>query len=163
MLSRCAILLARRWLRHLWLHVSAPLVSALFCLAHLRAQRFGRRAPSERRPEAALAEITVRAELLVCVALGIAAEREANQRTQVLPVELINLFLGYNRGDEIPTHRGPVSIRAIAERLMKARSVDPKHHVTERPLHVRSLLYYVPVAVLDADESPRFGCFSICS
>ena len=99
-------------------------------------------------------DITVRAEMVVCVALGIAAERETNQRTQVLPVELISLPLGYNRGDEIPTHRGPVSIRAIAERLMKARSVDPKHHVSERPLHVRSLLYYVSDAVLDADESP---------
>ena len=99
-------------------------------------------------------DITVRAKLVVCVALGIAAEREANHRTQVLPVELINLLLGYNRGDEIPTHWGSLSIRAIAERLIKARSVDPKHHVTERSLHVRSLLYYVPYAVLDADESP---------
>ena len=69
-------------------------------------------------------------------------------------MELINVLLGYNRGDEIPTHRGPLSIRAIAERLMKARSVETKHHVTEWPLHVRGLRYYVPEAVLDADESP---------
>ena len=99
-------------------------------------------------------DITVRAELVFCVALGISAEREAHQQTQMLPVELIDLLLGYNRGDEIPMHRGPLSIRAIAERLMKARPVDPKQTVTERPLHVRSLLYYVPDAVLDADESP---------
>ena len=86
---------------------------------------------------------------MVCVALGIAAERVANQRTQVLPVELINSLLAYNRGDKIPTHRGPLSIRAISERLVKARSVDPKLHVTERPLHVCSLPYYVQDAVFD--------------
>ena len=32
--------------------------------------------------------------------------------------------------------------------------MDPKHHVIERPLHVGSLLYYVPYAVHDADKSP---------
>ena len=91
----------------------------------------------------------VRAELVMCITLGVAAERDASQRTQILPVELINLLLGYNRGDEVPTHRGSLSVRATGERLMRARSVDPALHVTERPLHVRSLLYYVPDAVLD--------------
>ena len=33
---------------------------------------------------------------------------------------------------------------------MRARSVDPGRQETERPLHVSSLLYYVPDAVLDA-------------
>ena len=37
---------------------------------------------------------------------------------------------------------------------MKARSVDPKHHVPEWPPHVLSLLYYVPDAILDSDEIP---------
>ena len=65
-------------------------------------------------------------------------------------MELINLLPGYNRGDEVPTHRGTLSVRATGERLMKARTVDPALHVTERPLHLRSLLYYVPDAVLDS-------------
>ena len=97
---------------------------------------------------------TVGAKLEVCVAVEIPAEREANHRTEVLPVELINLLLQYNRGDDILTHRGPLGIRATAERLMKARSVDPKHHVTSRQLHVRSLLYYVSDALQDSDENP---------
>ena len=65
-------------------------------------------------------------------------------------MELIKLLLGYNRGDEVSTHRGNLGVRATGERLMRARTVDPALHVTERPLHVRSLLYYVPDAVLDA-------------
>ena len=63
----------------------------------------------------------VRAELVMYITLGVAAEREANQRTQILPVELINLLLGYNRGDEVPTHRGSLSVRATGEWLMRAR------------------------------------------
>ena len=78
------------------------------------------------------------------------AFRKRWQRTQVLPVELINLLLGYNRGDEVPTHRGTLSVRATGERLMRARSVDPGRDETERPLHASGLLYYVPDAVLDA-------------
>ena len=88
----------------------------------------------------------VRAELVMCITLGGAAECEANQRTQILPVELINPLLGYNRGDEVPTDRGTLSVRATGERLMRARSVDPGRHETERPLHVSGLLY----SVLDA-------------
>ena len=129
----------------------------LWSLRFFASRVYGRGGPAGSHPassaEKRRLDITLRAELVVCVALEIAAEREANQGTQVLPVELIILLLEYNRGDEILTHRYPFSIRAIAERLMKARSVDPKHHVTERPLHVRSLLYYVPDAELDA-ESP---------
>ena len=130
----------------------------LWSLRFFASRVYGRGGPDGSHPASAAdkrrLEITVRAKLFVCVALWIAAEREANHRTQMLPVELINSLLGYNRGDEIPTHRGPLSIRAIAERLMKARSVDPKHHVTERHIHVRNLLYYVPDAMLGADESP---------
>ena len=92
----------------------------------------------------------VRAELVMCITLGIAAEREANQRTQILAVELINLLHGYNRGNEVFTRRGTHSVRATGERLIRARSVDPGLHETERPLHFSSLLYYVPEAVLDA-------------
>ena len=95
-------------------------------------------------------DIMMRAELVMCITLGVAAEREANQPTQILPVELINLLLGYYRGDEVPTHRGTLSVRATGERLMRARLVDPGRHETERPLQVSSLLYYVPDAVLDA-------------
>ena len=153
MFPRPAFLPARCWWRPLWLSFPTPLVSVLLCFARLRTWRSGRLAPRERRREAALGHHGA-SRIGLCVAMGIAAEWEANQQTQVLPVEMINLLLGYNRRDEIPTHRGPLSIRALAERLMKARSVDFKHHVTERPLHVRSLLYYVLEAVLDADDSP---------
>ena len=45
---------------------------------------------------------------------------------------------------------------------MMARSVDPALHVTERPLHVRSLLYYVPDAVLD-DAVPATAAASSTS
>ena len=95
-------------------------------------------------------DIMVRAELVMCITLGVAAEREANQRTQILPVGLINLLLGYNRGNEVPTHRGTLSVRTTGERLMRERSADPGRHEIERPLHVSSLLYYIPDAVLDA-------------
>ena len=95
-------------------------------------------------------DIMVPAELVMCITSGVAAERKANQRTQILPVELINLILRYNRGDEVPTHRGTLSVRATGEWLMRARSVDAGRHETEWPLHVSSLLYYVPDAVLDA-------------
>ena len=130
----------------------------LWYLRFFASRVYGRGGPDGSHPASAAEkrrlDTTVRAELVLCVALEIAAEREANQRTQVLPVELINLLLGYNRSDETLTHEGPLSLRAIAERLMRALSVDPKHHVTERTLHVRSFLYYVQDAVLDADESP---------
>ena len=92
----------------------------------------------------------VRAELVVCITLGVTAEREANQRTQILPVELIKQLLGYNRGDDVFTRRGTRSVLATGERLMRARSVDPGRYEIERPLHVSGLLYYVPDAVLDA-------------
>ena len=57
----------------------------------------------------------MRAELVVCIKLRVAAEREANQRTQVLPVGLINVLLGYNRGEEILTHSSPLSIHDPAD------------------------------------------------
>ena len=85
-------------------------------------------------------DMMVRAELVMCITLGVAAERDANQRTQILPVGLINLLLEYNRGNEVPTHRGSLSDRATGERLMRARSIDPAPHVTERTLHVRRVL-----------------------
>ena len=92
----------------------------------------------------------VRAELVMSITLVEAAEREANQCKQILPVELINLLLEYNRGGEVPTHRGTLSVRATGEQLMRALSVDPGRHETERLLHVSGLLYYVPDAVIDA-------------
>ena len=125
----------------------------LWSLRFFASRIYGRGGPDGSHPASAAEkrrfDMMVRAELVMCITLGVAAERDASQRTQILPVELINLLLGYNRGDEVPTHRGSLSVRATGERLMRARSVDPALHVTERPLHVRSLLYYVPDAVLD--------------
>ena len=125
----------------------------LWSLRFFASRIYGRGGPDGSHPASAAEkrrfDIMVRTKLVMCVTLGIAAEREANQRTQVLPVELINLLLGYNRGDEVPTHRGTLGVRETGERLMRARTVDPALHVTERPLFVRSLLYYVPDAVLD--------------
>ena len=127
-----------------------PLLSLCFFASRI----YGRGGPDGSHPASAAEkrrfDMMVRAGLVKCITLGVAAEREANQRTQILPVELINLLLGYNRGDEVPTHRGTLSVRATGERLMRARSVDPERHGTERPLHVSGLLYYVPDAVLDA-------------
>ena len=126
----------------------------LWSLRFFASRIYGRGGPDGSHPASAAEkrrfDIMVRAELVMCITLGVAAEREANQRAQILPVELINLLLGYNRGDEVPTHRGSLSVCATGERLMRARSVDPGRHKTERPLHVSSLLYYVPDAVLDA-------------
>ena len=84
------------------------------------------------------------------ITLGVAAEREANQRTQILPEKLINLLLGYSRGYDALTHRGTLSVRVTGERLLRARSVDRGRHETERPIHSSRLLYYFPDAVLDA-------------
>ena len=126
----------------------------LWSLRFFASRIYGRGGPDGSHPASAAEkrrfDIMVRAELVVCITLGVAAEREANQRTQILPVDLINLLLGYNRGDEVPTHRGTLGVRATGERLMRARTIEPALHVTERPLHVRSLLYYVPDAVLDS-------------
>ena len=126
----------------------------LWSLRFFASRIYGRGGPDGSHPASASEKrrfgMMVRAELVVCVTLGVAAERDVNQRTQVLPVELINLLLGYNRGDEILTHRGTISVRATGERLMRARSVDQERHETERPLHVSGLLYYVPETVLDA-------------
>ena len=140
---------------------SGSAFTPLWSLRFFASRVYGRRGPnglhSASAPEKLRLKITVPAELLICFALGIAAEREANQQTRVLPEALSNLLLRCNPGDEIPTHRSPLGIRTIAERLMKAQTVDPKHHITERPLHVRSLLCYVTDSVLDADESPVLG------
>ena len=126
----------------------------LWSLRFFASRIYGRGGPDGSHPASAAEkrrfDIMVRAELVVCITLRVAVEREGSQRTQILPVELINLLLGYNRGDEVPTHRGTLSVRATGERLMRARSVDPGLHETERPLHVSCLLYYVPDAVLDA-------------
>ena len=130
----------------------------LWFLRFFGCRIYGREGPDGSHPASAAEkrrlDMTVRAELELFVALGVVSESKANQRTQVFPVGLINMLLGYNRVDEIPTHGGSLSIRATAERLMKARPIDPSHHVTERPLHVTSLLYYVPDALLDDGEIP---------
>ena len=126
----------------------------LWSLHFFASRIYGRGGPDGSHPASAAEkrrfDIMVRAKLVMSITLWEAAEREVNQRTQILPVELVNLLLGYNRGDEVPTHRGTLSVRATGERLMRAQSVDPGRYETERPLHVGGLLYYVPDAVLDA-------------
>ena len=126
----------------------------LWSLRFFASRIYGRGGPDGSHPAIAAEkrrfDMMVRAELVMCITLGVAAEREANRPTQILPLELINLLLGYKRGDEVPMHRGTLSVRATGERLMRARSVDPGRQETERPLHVSSLLYYFPDAVLDA-------------
>ena len=70
----------------------------LWSLRFFSSPVYGRGGPDGLHPASAADkrgfDITVRGELVMCVALGVATERDANQRTQILPVELINLLLG---------------------------------------------------------------------
>ena len=110
----------------------------LWSLRFFASRIYERGGPDSSHPASAAEkrrfDIMVPAELVMCLTLGIAAGREANQRTQVLPVELINLLLGYNRGDEVPTHRGTLSVRATGERLMRGTK---KKGNNQPPLPVR--------------------------
>ena len=85
----------------------------LWSLRFFASRIYGRGGPDGSHPASAAEkrrfDIMVRAELVMCLTLGIAAEREANQRTQVLPVELINLLLEYNVVTRFPRTEEPLA------------------------------------------------------
>lgn len=97
----------------------------------------------------------IRGALVLCLVLGVAAERLANRRTQVKPVEVINRLLAYEGEDRIPTLNGALSVSATGARLRRALTVSPILCVTERPVHIAGILYFVPDDVLDSTNPLR--------
>ena len=132
-----------------------PLWSLRFFTQHV----YGKGAPDGSRSAGAAArkrlDAIVRDELVLCIVLGVAAERTANRCTQVMPVEVINRLLAYDGKDEIPTHDGALSVSATPARLMRARTVSPEFHVKVRPLHFAGPLYYVPDELLESQRPAR--------
>ena len=132
-----------------------PLWSLRFFAEHV----YGKGAPDGSRKAGAVERqrlnALVRDELVFCVVLGVAAERTTYQRTQIMPVEVINRILAYDGEDKIPTRHGALSVSATGARLMRARTVPCESQVEVRPLHVAGVLYYVPDELLDSAVPAR--------
>ena len=126
-----------------------PLWSFRFFAEHV----YGKGAPDGSRRAGAVErqrlDALIHDELLFCIVLGVAAERTTNQRTQVMPVEVINRVLAYDGEDKISTRHGALSVSATGARLMKARTVPLESHIEVRPFHVAGVLHYVPDELID--------------